>query len=162
MKIRALLCASLLAAVPLTSPAATATTSFTVAATVLTSCTVVAVALPFGNYDPTSSSPTDSSTTVSVLCTAGTAYNLRLGQGANGTGVSARKMIRAGGSDLLAYSLYRDASHTLNWGETDGTDTLVGSATGLLQLHTVYGRIASGLSAPAGVYSDSVTVTVNY
>lgn len=162
MKIRSLLCASLLAFLPLTGHTATATTSFTVAATVLTSCTVIAVALPFGNYDPTAASPTDSSTTVSVLCTAGTSYNLRLGQGANGSSVSARKMVRAGGSDLLAYSLYRDASHTLNWGETDGSDSLASTATGLLQLHTVYGRIGNGLTAPAGVYSDSVTVTVNY
>jgi len=150
------------ALVPAVALADTATNTFNVTATVLKVCTVSAGNLAFGNYDPTAATPTTGTSTVSMLCTLNTPYNVRLSQGANGTGVTDRKMIGGGGSDTLAYSLYRDASYTQNWGITDTTDTVDGTATGVLQTHTVYGRIAAQTTAPVGSYSDTVTVTVNY
>ncbi len=147
---------------PAAALAATATTTFNVTATVLKVCTVSAGTLAFGNYDPTAATPTDGTSTISVLCTLSTPYTVRLSQGANGSSVTDRQMIGGGGSDTLAYSLYRDASHTQNWGETDTTDTLDVTGTGVLQAHTVYGRIAAQTTAPVGSYSDTVTVTVNY
>lgn len=141
---------------------ATATTTIPVTATVLNVCTVSALALAFGNYDPTSATATDATTTLAVLCTLSQGYTVRLSQGVTGTAVTARKLIRTSGTEVLGYSLYRDSSRTLNWGVTDATDTVDATGTGLTQTHTIYGRIPAGASVAAGAYTDTVTVTVNY
>lgn len=151
-----------LSCLPLPGFSATATTTFPITATVLNVCTVSALPLAFGNYDPTSATATDGTSTISVLCTLSQAYTVRLSQGVNGTAVSARKLIRTSGTDLLGYALYRDSSRTLNWGITDATDTLAATGTGLAQTHTVYGRVPAGAAVAAGAYTDTVTVTVNY
>jgi spore coat protein U-like protein len=140
----------------------TAETNFNVTATVTTACTVAATNLAFGDYVPTAASPTDGTSTVTVRCTLGTIYHVRLNQGLHGTGVTDRKMQRSGELDELAYALYRDATRLLNWGETDETDTVDSLGTGLAVDHTVYGRIAAYQPVPAGAYSDTITVTVSY
>ncbi len=141
--------------------AAQATGTLSVSATVLSTCTVTSLPLAFGNYTP-SAGDLAATTTVSVLCTLGTPYKVRLGTGQNSSNVTTRKMKIAAGSETLSYALYRDASRTQNWGETDGTDTIDDTGTGLLKAHTVYGVIPGNQFVPAGVYSDSVTITVNY
>lgn len=161
MPIKALTLA-VLSCLPLSAFSATADTTMAVTSTVLGVCTVTAAPLAFGTYDPTSSAATDGTSAVTVLCTLDQAYNVRLSQGVNGSSVTARKMIRTTGTELLSYSLYRDSSRTLNWGVTDSTDTLDSTGTGLDQIHTVYGRIPAGANVPAGAYTDTVTVTVNY
>jgi len=140
----------------------TTTTTFNVSATVTTACAVSATDLAFGSYDPTASSPTDSTSAVSVRCTLGTTYHVRLGQGLHGTGVTNRQMQRSGSTEKLAYGLYSDAAHLLNWGESDGVDTVDGVGTGLVAEHAVYGRIAAQQAVPAVAYADTITVTVSY
>lgn len=149
--------------VPSLALADTVTTTFNVTATVTTACSVTATNLAFGNYDPTSASPTDGTSAVTVRCTLGTAYKVKLNQGLYGTSVTARKMQRSGDTDKLAYALYGDAARLLNWGETDGVDTVDSVGAGVAADHTVYGRIAAQQAAvPAGAYSDTITVTVSY
>lgn len=143
--------------------AATQSTTFNVTATVVSSCSLSAANLAFGNYDPLSAVNTDGTSTVSVTCSLLTPYNLGVSAGTYGSGVSARKMQISAGTDTLNYSLFRDALRTLNWGVTVGTDTLSALGTGIAVPTTVYGRIGSGqVSAPTGSYSDTVTVTVTY
>jgi spore coat protein U-like protein len=141
--------------------AATATTTFTVTANVTKVCTVAALPLSFGSYDPTSATPLDATTTVTLNCTVGTAYNVGLNAG-TGTGatVAARKM--TSGADTLTYSLYRDAGRTTIWGNTVGTDTTSGTfAIGQAAL-TVFGRVPAGQNVTAATYTDTITVTVTY
>lgn len=141
---------------------ATTTTTFTVTATVIDVCAVSASNLAFGTYSPISGSALDGSSTITVTCTLGTPYNVRLNAGANGGSVSTRQMIRSSGTELLDYYIYRNAGRTQNWGLTDNTDTVSDTGTGLSQGHTVYGRIPASVNVPVGSYSDTVTVTVNY
>ena len=96
---------------PAAAWAGTATDGFTVSATVIASCSVDAADLAFGNYNPVSSTPLDSATTMSVVCTNGTAYEVAIdaGLGAGAT-VASRKMSRS--SDLLTYAVYRDAGRS--------------------------------------------------
>ena len=42
---------------------------------------------------------------------------------------------------VLNYSLSSDPAHTINWGNTVGTDTVSGTGTGGLQIITVYGFV---------------------
>lgn len=153
------LCAALAPGLAL---AATTTTTFNVTATVIDVCAVSAGNLSFGTYSPIAGSALDGTSTITVTCSLGTAYNLRLDGGTNGSGVSARQMLRASGTELMNYSLYRDPARTNNWGQTDNTDTVSATGTGLNQDHTVYGRIPASENVPAGSYSDTVTVTVSY
>lgn len=162
MKAGKFLIVALAGMAPLAASAATATTTFAVTATVLNVCTVAATNLAFTSYDPTSATANDGTSTISVTCTLNAPYTVSLSQGTNGTAVTARKMLRTGATDLLAYSLYRDSARTLNWGVTAGTDTASGTGSGLLQTLTVYGRMPAAAVVPAGAYADTVTVTVNY
>jgi spore coat protein U-like protein len=157
-----ILCSALAAVVIVSgSPAsaATATGSLIVTATVLASCTVVGSTIAFGNY---TSTQTDQTGNIAVLCTNGTSYNVGLdaGTGTGGT-TSVRKLTGSLGG-TLNYALYRDSGRTSNWGSTIGTDTQTGTGTGLIQNLTVYGRIASGQTPLAGTYTDTVTVTLTY
>lgn len=141
--------------------AATATDTFQVTATVPNECIISATDLAFGNYSVTVGAAVSGSTNLSVTCSGGTAYSVSLNAGSgSGATVSIRKM--TSGANSLNYSLYRDASHTLVWGQTVGTDTVAGTGNGSAQSITVYGRIAASQAAAAGSYADTVTATVTF
>jgi spore coat protein U-like protein len=141
--------------------AATATDTFQVTATVVESCNVDVADLNFGAYNPIASSPLDGVTTLHVICTNGTTYTIGLDAGtASGASVSARAMTF--GSNTLGYGLYQDAAHALNWGQTDGIDTVAGTGSGVTEDVQIYGRAPALQAAPAGSYADTITVTVSY
>jgi len=135
--------------------AASTSTTFTVSATVVASCSVSATNLAFGSY--TGSAHVDQTSTVSVTCTNGTDYSVALNDGANASG-STRRMVSSG-SNYLSYEMYSDAGRTTVW---NAAAQVTGTGNGAAQSLTVYGRIPSGQSVPAGSYSDTVQVTVTY
>ncbi|AFL89584.1 putative secreted protein [Terriglobus roseus DSM 18391] len=122
-------------------------------------CIVLSTAMGFGSY---TGGAITSTSTISLTCTANVAYDIALNAGTTtGASTSARKMAGPNGG-TLGYSLFRDAAFSQNWGSVSGVDTLTGIATGLLQPITVYGKISSGLIAPIGAYSDTITATITY
>jgi spore coat protein U-like protein len=142
--------------------AVTATTTFQVTANVLATCTISAGTLAFGNY--TGLVQVASTTTLTATCTDTTAYNVALNAGV-GIGATElnRLMTDASMSHTIPYSLYRDAGHTLNWGNTIGIDTLTGTGNGLAQVLTVYGVIPTGAFVePGSDYTDTISVTLTY
>lgn len=157
------LAVALLAVNEQTAQAATATNTFQVTATVNSACSVTATNLVFGVYDP-SAAANDKTSTVTVTCTLATGYDIGLSAGvAAGATVMTRQMKESALPDLINYSLFSDASRTVNWGNTVGTDTVnVASALGTPEVHTVYGRIPAGQYVTAGSYSDTISVTVTY
>lgn len=155
-----LISAACLALLGFGAQGASTTTTFLVNATVLDACTVVATPLAFGNFNPIGGANKDATTTIAVLCTSGTGYEVKLDPGVNGTGVTARKMLRTTGAEKLGYALYSDSNRTTNWGTTAGT--VSGTGSGVLQNLTVYGRIPSSENVPEGLYEDTVTVTLEY
>jgi spore coat protein U domain-containing protein, fimbrial subunit CupE1/2/3/6 len=139
--------------------AATATTTFQVTATVQATCLISATNLAFGTYTGVQVAQTS---TISVTCTNTTPYNVGLNPGtASGATVTTRKMTGPGGA-LLAYALYQDAGHTINWGQTVGTDTEAGTGNGSAQALTVYGLLTAGQYVTPGAYVDTITATVTY
>lgn len=139
--------------------AAIATTSFTVTATVINSCSISANNLAFGNYDPSNVSATLGSNDLSVTCTNGLTYNIGL-DGGNSGNVNSRRMQNGGNN--LNYALYRNPARTQNWGTTISTDTYGGTGTGALQTVTVYGSIPAGQVVPFGTYTDTINVTITF
>ena len=145
--------AAMLSSLALTpSQAATTTATFTVTANVLTTCNVDADNLHFGNY---SGVEIDATTTVTATCSTGTPYTVALSPGTSPAAtVTTRKMTPLTGTDTLSYSLSQDAAHSVNWGNTPGTDTPAqATGTGTPQQLTVFGRIPAGQFPGPGAYS---------
>jgi spore coat protein U-like protein len=139
--------------------AATATTTFQVTATVQATCLISATNLSFGTY---TGAVVNSTSSITVTCTNTTPYNIGLNAGtATGATVSTRKMSGPAGA-LLAYSLTQDAAHTINWGNTVGTDTVAGTGNGSAQTLTVFGQTAAGQFVTPGAYVDTITATITY
>jgi spore coat protein U-like protein len=142
--------------------AATATGQFNVTLTIQSNCVVVsATDLAFGTQGVISAN-IDAQSTITVLCTNTTPYNigLNVGNGAGAT-VAARKMTGPAAA-TVTYSAFRDAARTLVWGQTIGTDTVAATGNGSSQPVTVFGRVPPQTTPAAGAYSDILTVTVTF
>jgi spore coat protein U-like protein len=138
--------------------------SFTVSVTVLASCSISAGNMNFGSVS-TLTAPIPGTAALSVTCTNTTPYTVSLGPGSGaGATTTNRSMTGTGGN--VAYGLYQNAAHSVNWGNTPppaaNADTVSGVGTGAAQALTVYGLVPAQTTPPAGTYSDTVIVTVTY
>ncbi|WP_340588966.1 spore coat U domain-containing protein [Erythrobacter alti] len=158
-----------LAAVPivlLAQPAAAQdSTSGTmpVSATVLENCTVVSSAMAFGPITDVGASNVDSTATLTLTCTANASYEIQLDDGVNADS-GQRRLANAGNDQFLNYDIYQNLARSTRWGDDLGIDTVSGSANVLgISTVTAYGRIPQGVAkVPAGLYADTITVTVNF
>ena len=148
---------------------ASITTTFTVSATVLKTCTTSATNLTFPNYTP-GTGGVASTSTVSVNCTNKTPFTIAL-DGGNSGGTIAQRQMGDGAGDLLQYNLYSDANHTTLWGDgATGGLTVAGTGAGMgagkVQNSTVYGQVLDSANnqgaAARAAYQDTITVTVTY
>lgn len=154
-----------IAAIAAVHPAAAQSTdTVAVSATVTQNCVINASALAFGDVNTLSGAAVDASGTIDVTCTSETPWTASADAGqTEGATLGARKLLN--GTNELSYALYADAARTSLWGDgvAEASTTLADVGTGSSQVKTFYGRIAaSQTSAPAGVYNDTVTVTVAY
>ncbi|HEY1141235.1 MAG TPA: spore coat U domain-containing protein [Lysobacter sp.] len=153
--------AAVLALAPPASTAATKTATFQVLATMVSDCTVISAPnIDFGSVGVTTAN-TDTTSTLTVACTPGTAYSLSLDAGTGaGSTITDRRM--ASGGNSLKYQLFRDTGRTQNWGNTVGTDTQGGTGNGSNNSYTVYARIPPQTAPAVGSYSSTVTLTITY
>lgn len=133
--------------------------SFNVTAIVPANCLVATQNVDFGNKGVLDQN-IDATGQVSVSCTPGTAYTVGLSNGQTGTSPTARRMTL--GAQGVTYGLFRDATRSQPWGNIIGTNTVAGSGAGAAQNITVYGRVPPQMTPSAGVYTDTVVVTVTY
>jgi len=157
--IKAILVAAMGVAFANSALADTKTTTFNVTATVLSSCSVSATDLEFGDYDPTAAGNLESTSTITATCTKGTTYAIALGQGQN----TSRQMKLSSGPDLLDYELYQPGGYTTIWGDVGSGATVAQTSTdgGPID-YAVNGRVTAGQYVTAGAYTDKVLVTVTY
>lgn len=142
--------------------AAVATGNMTVRITIQAECKIqTASDLDFGTKGVLDAA-TDQTSTIGVQCTTGQTYNVGLSAGAGSGATTAVRKMTGPGAATINYSLYRDTARTLLWGVTIGTDTLAGTGNGDVQNLTVYGRVPSQVTPAAGVYTDTVAITVTY
>lgn len=134
--------------------------SFNVTATVPANCLVATQNIDFGPVGVLDAN-VDTTGRVSVTCTPATAYTVSLSGGTTGAQPTARKMSK--GSETVTYGLYKDANRSQPWGDasTPGS-TVPGTGNGAVQDLTVYGRVPPQTTPSAGVYTDTVVVTVTY
>ena len=132
-------------------------------------CTVAAAPLAFGNYRPSTTSPTDSVGTISMTCQGAASLLITLTVAlstGSGSSFAGRYMTSASGN--LNYQVYTTSGRTQVWGNgTGGTGTV--STSYLLQAlvpatinMSVYGRIPARQSAVPDIYNDTLLITVSY
>lgn len=145
-----------------------------VSASVVNTCTITTTAVAFGDYDPlaaNASAPMNASGAVTIACTRGAAPAVGLGPGANGDSSSRR--MRSAGSALLTYELYKPSSTAPGAGCLYGSPAVWGDSAGGLfapgavadrkpHAYRICGQVGGGQSPPAGSYTDTVVVTVNF
>jgi spore coat protein U-like protein len=145
---------------PLLAQAVTVTQNMGVNLTVTAQCILSPVSsialtgsLLSGNLDGAGS--------LSLQCTSGTAYKVRMGLGAGtGAALTARKL--TSGTNTVNYNLFTDAARTLVWSDlVAGPNQISGTGTGTAATIPVYVRIPSQVAAP-GTYTDTVVVSVDY
>ena len=145
--------------------AATRTTTFSVSAQVAANCLVSADNIDFGSYDGTAALAADGA--VKVRCSSGTPFSIALSAGG---GSFAQRLLSDGSGHSLQYNLYTVSNFGTVWGDgTGGTGTLGDVGAGMSATKeiskAVYGQLvnsAANQDAPAGNYSDTITVTVTY
>ncbi len=145
---------AMLAYVPATY-AASSSNTFNVTATVDPVCTIINThELAFGLY---TGSQKDRMAQFDVTCTNGTAYTVGLDNGLHSASCMGTRCMEDSSGHFLDYQLFSNAGRTLPW---NGVNTVAGSIS---QTLTVYGRIPSmSVPPPAGPYTDTITVTVNF
>lgn len=137
-------------------------------------CTVTAVGVNFGVYDPYLTAPDDSVGEIAVTCThvSGPAIDVRytVTLSTGGGGSFAPRRLRAG-TALLGYNLWSDPARSSIWGNGSSGTVIV---SGLLKVgpgvgngvrtavHPIYGRIPALQDAAEGDYLDSIVATLTY
>jgi spore coat protein U-like protein len=129
-------------------------------------CTISAVGVAFGAYNPQSAANDDGTGTVNLACpTAVTAPVVALSKGGSAT-YSPRRMTN--GTFNLTYNLYTTSARTTIWGDGTGgtvTQTLSGGTIsgGTRNFsRSIFGRVPGSQNVGAGSYSDSITLTVTF
>ena len=122
-------------------------------------CSVSAGVIAFGAYDPFSPVPLDSTGVIRLDCPPGL-VTIALGTGQSGTFMP-RAMFGPGG-DRLLYNLYLDAARSALWGDgTGGTSTAPFSKERGRNL-PIYARVFARQDVPAGAYTDTIVLTVDF
>lgn len=144
-------------------------------------CSITAVGVAFGVYDPLAVTAVDATATVSVRCvwTSGSGTGaqrvspvISLSAGLP-PGTLTQRRLRTATGDLLNYNLFRDTARTQIWGDgSSGTFTAPTSPAALVLpssgnprtgTRTIYGRMPAGqTNAAPGSYADTITVTVTF
>lgn len=124
------------------------------------SCSVTTTPIAFGIYDVFSTVPLASTGSVTVRCFFSPGAKVGLGKGSNAPTNLPRQL--ASGGNRLDYNLYIDAAHTAVWGDPTPNHVDTGLLLWWPVTLTVYGQIPAGQDVPAGTYTDTVTVTINF
>ncbi len=135
---------------------------FTASATVPANCRAyTSTKLDFGNIAGLITGHVDQTSTIGMICTGRTAWNVGLNNGLHASG-NIRRMQSGVLANYVNYELYRDSARTNRWGNALNTDTVQGTGTGTAQTLTVYGRVPAIQTPAAGAYGDTITVTITF
>ncbi|CNI30571.1 sigma-fimbriae subunit [Yersinia thracica] len=148
----------------------TKTANITVNATLLPTCiagTTVGGTTSFGtlNFGSTTVLNTPIAVTgqantgaISVQCSKNTSFSVLLGPGQSGS-VNSRYLTGGPTGQHVNYNLYTNSAHSQIWDNTLGVSQV---ATGQPVILPVYGLIPIQSTPAAGIYTDTIQVTVNW
>jgi spore coat protein U-like protein len=128
-------------------------------------CTIGGMpSIPFGAYDTISTAPTDVMGSFTYDCPPGQVVTVEFDRGRSGT-FTYRTLVSSGGAATLRYNLFLDAARTVIWGDGTGGSkpgAFVTERSGKVTTAYVYARIFGGQDVPAGQYSDTIRVTIQF
>ena len=137
--------------------ASVVSSTFNVKINVGLDCTFTATDLDFGSRGVLTGN-VDAASALSVTCSTGLVYKIDMNEG-TGTGATVANRLMTGPAGATAgYSLYLDNARNSPW----GTGRYYGTGSGVVQTIPVYGRVFPQSTPRAGLYSDTITVTVTY
>lgn len=143
----------------------TATSSFNVKIAIQNTCafsTTAPADIDFGSVVSSATVPVGS-TSLTLTCTNGAPYDIGLAPTNTGGDADGNGKMDGPGSNTIAYTLWQDSGATTTpWGNTISSNTLHGTGDGTAHTIPVYAKVGAISTAPAGNYSDKVTVTVTY
>jgi spore coat protein U-like protein len=132
-------------------------------------CDVSATPIPFGTYDPASTSPREVTGTITVTCLVlvvglEVSWTLSLDDGL-GNGFTPRRMLN--GANTLDYNIFTSAAYGTIWGNgSPGTATVSDSQFLIVGVthndYTMHARIPALQDVRPGSYGDSVVVSILY
>ena len=132
-------------------------------------CSVSAVSLSFGNYNPLRARHDDTTGNIAVTCRGrpGSRMTYSIALNAGGSGTFAQRRMRSGSAGTLNYNIYASAGRSLVWGDgSAGTHVVTDSfrlhSPRVTRNYAVYGRIFGGQNPRVGVYTDSIVVTLDF
>ena len=129
------------------------------------SCTFGSVTgVDFGIYDVFNPSPTRATGTITYSCKkVGGVQYMRMSFSTGSSGSFANRTLRSGGG-MMNYNLYPDAVNSRVWGDGTGTtyEYSIDPVDRRPDTLFVYGTIPPGQDVGVGVYTDTITVTMNF
>ncbi len=138
------------------------------------SCSITAVSVDFGTYEPAFTSPDDSAGTVTVTCSyvGGGSTNVSYGEDLERQlwNEPDRRQMGAG-TGRLGYNVFTDPARSQVWGTGTGGTVIASGAMRVgpgvgngtrTRTHTVYGRIPQLQDAVPGAYMDNLQVTLTF
>ena len=123
------------------------------------SCSISASSIIFGVYDAATNS--NSVGTVTVNCSDGVIYDIRLNAGTAMGAIVTRRNMTGKSSDLLGYRLFSDASRTINWGDNSGTGEVTGTGTHIDQRFNIFAQIPRDQHVAPGSFNDKIIATLS-
>ena len=156
---------------------AATTADITVTTTVDPACTITALPLNFGKYDPTSATDKTASSSLTLTCVTNSKPTVTLSYGDNiGQGGVERRMTN--GTEFIPYEVYKatavDPTVDLPNTQCSGTESVVWGNDVLTGLHPqaaadatakdyfLCGKIKAGVSVGDGTYTDKLVATVSF
>jgi spore coat protein U-like protein len=127
------------------------------------SCTISVTSVAFGNYNVFTTTPDDSTGTITYRCNS-TAANISITLSDGSSSTFTPRTLRKG-SEILDYNLYRNAARTNIWGDGTGGTSIYTRANPPNNSNVnvpVYGRIPALQDVSAGNYTDTVLAVINF
>jgi spore coat protein U-like protein len=114
----------------------------------------------FGAYDVFSTLANNNGVgSLSIKCTGGANSVITMSTGQSNNYAS---RVMSSGGDLLNYNLYTSTAHAQVWGDGSGGSSVATTVNNGTITLNVFGQIPAGQDVAVGIYTDNITVTVNF
>lgn len=140
------------------------TTNIQSSATLNPTCLISASNINFGVISTSPSGEQPATGIISLICNKDQPYRISVGAGKSGV-VTARTMVGAdiNNTDTLKYNLYIDTETTQYLGDAfKGGFSITGQASGSMQAITIYSKLSLNQYLKPDIYSDNLTIKVDY